>query len=153
MIFHPTKLAADYKFNYDSKFNEVTILTEDKLKLNGLLFKSDSAKGLIFYLHGNAGALNTWGTIAKPYTDLNYDVFILDYRGFGKSEGEIENEKQFYTDVQLAYDKLKTQYSENKIVIVGYSIGTGAASMLASKNDPAMLLLQAPYFSLEDLTH
>ncbi len=151
MIFFPVKLRADYKFNYTQKFEEISVLTSDKLKLSGLLFKADSAKGLIFYLHGNGGALDTWGNVAKPYTDLNYDIFILDYRGYGKSEGEISNEKQLYGDVQSAYDQLKKRYAENNIVIVGYSIGTGPASMLASKNAPKMLILQAPYFSLSDM--
>jgi pimeloyl-ACP methyl ester carboxylesterase len=153
LIFHPKKLPENFKFQYDSKFEEINIPAKDKVILNGLLFKADSAKGLIFYLHGNAGALDTWGDISKTYTDLNYDLFILDYRGFGKSEGEIKNEEQFYSDVQCAYDQLKLKYAEDKIVIVGYSIGTGPASMLAEKNNPKKLILKAPYFSLVDMTH
>ncbi len=151
IIFFPKKLTQNYKFQFDGKFEELNIITADKIYLNGLLFKSDSSKGLIFYLHGNAGALDSWGDIAKTYTNLNYDMFILDYRGFGKSAGDISNEEQFYSDVQSAYIHLKSRYSENKIVIIGYSIGTGPASMLASKNNPKALLLQAPYFSLVDM--
>ena len=60
LIFFPKKLPANYSFKYKTKFEEKTILTSDKINLHGLLFKSDSAKGLIFYLHGNAGALDTW---------------------------------------------------------------------------------------------
>src|SRR5687767_8882118 len=125
MIFHPRKLAADFRFQYDSKFEELTLTAKDGTRLNGLLFKTDSAKGLVFYLHGNAGALDTWGDIADTYTSLHYDIFILDYRGFGKSEGEIKSEEQFYSDIQLAYDSMKNLYAENNIVIIGYSIGTG----------------------------
>jgi len=153
LIFHPKKLSLDYKFQYEFPFEEINITTVDQKKINGLLFKADSAKGLVFYLHGNAGALDTWGDIAKTYTDLHYDIFIPDYRGFGKSEGELKNEEQIYSDIQCAYDHLKLKYSENKIVIIGYSIGTGPASMLASKNSPDKLILQAPYFSLIDMMH
>ena len=99
----------------------------------------------MFYLHGNAGALDTWGDIAKVYTSLGYDIFILDYRGFGKSEGSIYSEEQFYKDVQAAYDVMRKEYPENKIVVEGYSIGTGPATILAATNHPKLLLLQAPY--------
>ena len=125
--------------------------TKDNKKLNGLLFKANSSRGLIFYLHGNAGSLESWGQIAKTYTDLKYDLFMLDYRGYGKSEGTIKNEKQFHEDVQIAYDSLRKSYNENSIVVLGYSIGTGAATKLASSNHPRLLILQAPYFSLADL--
>ncbi|MFH2142581.1 MAG: alpha/beta fold hydrolase, partial [Bacteroidota bacterium] len=150
-IFFPEKLNKDFKFNFEQKFEEVNIKTLDKLFLNGLLFRADSSKGLIFYLHGNAGSLSSWGKVAKTYTDLNYDVFILDYRGFGKSEGEINSEVQMYQDIQTAYDELKTKYNENKIVVIGYSIGTGLAAKIASANNPKLLILQAPYYSLTDL--
>jgi alpha-beta hydrolase superfamily lysophospholipase len=150
MIFFPKKLAADYKFQFEEPYEEISIPV-DGIKLNGLLLKADSSKGLVFYLHGNAGGLDSWGEIAGTYTSLGYDVFMLDYRGYGKSGGRILNEEQFYADVQLAYQKLKERYRENQTIIVGYSIGTGAASWLASSNNPRMLILQAPYYSLKDM--
>jgi pimeloyl-ACP methyl ester carboxylesterase len=91
---------------------------------------------LIFYLHGNAGSLNTWGEVAKRYTELKYDVFMLDYRGYGKSEGSIHSQKQFHEDIQMAYDEMKKTYKESNIVVLGYSIGTGPAAKLASLNHP-----------------
>jgi pimeloyl-ACP methyl ester carboxylesterase len=153
LIFHPKKLEANYKYRFEQKFEELNIPVSDNKKINGLLLKCDSAKGLIFYLHGNAGTLDTWGEIGKHYVPMHYDVFVMDYRGFGKSEGEIYSEEQFYSDAQTVYDELKKRYKENSIVIIGYSIGTGSASMLASKNNPKMLVLQAPYYSLIDMMH
>lgn len=150
MIFFPKKLADDYKFQFEESYEEISIPV-DGIKLNGLLLKANSSKGLVFYLHGNAGGLDSWGEIAGTYTSLGYDVFMLDYRGYGKSGGRILNEEQFYGDVQLAYQKLKERYPENQTIIVGYSIGTGAASKLASTNNPHMLILQAPYYSMMDM--
>jgi uncharacterized protein len=115
------------------------------------LFKSDSSKGLIFYLHGNAGSLSSWGDVAKTYTDLNYDVFMLDYRGYGKSEGSINSQGQLYQDIQIAYDEMRSKYGEDKIIVLGYSIGTGLATKIASTNNPKLLILQAPYYSLTDM--
>ena len=125
--------------------------TDDGISLNGLLFKADSSKGLIFYLHGNAGSLSSWGNVAETYTDLNYDVFMLDYRGYGKSEGSISSQKQFYQDIQTVYNELKKKYFEENIIVLGYSIGTGLASKIASSNNPKLLILQAPFFSLTDM--
>ncbi len=150
MIFVPQKLPASYKYKFQENFEEVWVET-DHVRLNGLHFKADSARGLIFYLHGNAGALDSWGTLAPTYLDMNFDVFFLDYRGYGKSEGSIESENQFLQDIQLAYNQLKQKYDERRIVVLGYSIGTGPAAWLASQNKPGLLVLQAPYYSLTDL--
>jgi pimeloyl-ACP methyl ester carboxylesterase len=151
LIFFPQKLEKGYKFNFDQKFEELIIKTKDNKLLNGILFKADSTKGLIFYLHGNAGSLSSWGEVAKTYTDLYYDVFMLDYRGYGKSEGSITGQQQLFEDVQIAYDELKHKYSEDKIIVLGYSIGTGLAAKVASTNNPGLLILQAPFYSLTDM--
>jgi alpha-beta hydrolase superfamily lysophospholipase len=151
LIFVPEKLDKNFKYAFSQKFEELNIKTKDGKLLNALLFTSDSSKGLIFYLHGNAGALNTWGEVAKRYTDLKYDVFMLDYRGYGKSEGQINSQPQLYDDLQSAYDDMERRYNENKIVVLGYSIGTGPAAKIASMNRPRLLILQAPYYSLTDM--
>jgi len=89
--------------------------------------------------------------VASIYNDLDYDVFMLDYRGYGKSEGTINSEKQLFEDIQTGYDSLKTRYDESKIIVLGYSIGTGMATKTASSNNPKGLILQAPFYSLTDL--
>jgi uncharacterized protein len=151
LIFFPDKLDKDYKFSFVQPFEEINIKVDDGNSLNGLLFKSDTTKGLIFYLHGNASSVDTWGEVAKRYTDLHYDVFILDYPGYGKSTGRIKSKKQLLEGMQSAYDEMKKRYSENQIVALGYSIGTGLASYIASTNNPRLLILQAPYYNLSDL--
>ncbi len=151
LIFFPEKLRKDYQFQFYGAFEDMNIPMTDGVLLNGVLFKSDSSKGLIFYLHGNAGSLRGWGEIAELYTRLDYDLFMPDYRGYGKSEGRIKNEKQFFEDMQKVYNHMKQFYPEERIIIIGYSIGTGAATKLASVNHPRLLILQAPFYSLNDL--
>lgn len=152
MVFQSAALPKDYKFDYQQKFEELNIKSFDGVQLNGLLFKAENSKGLIFYLHGNAGTLETWGRIAKVYTRLGYDIFILDYRSFGKSEGEIKNEEQLNKDISSAYKRLSERYPEDKIIIAGYSIGSGLATILASENMPKALILQSPYYSFTELS-
>ena len=159
IIFLPTKLTIDHVFRFRGSFEERYLKATDGTQLHGVLFHSDSlaasgsrsSQGLIFFLHGNAGALDGWGDLASFYTRYGYDVFMLDYRGYGKSMGKIENEQQFLGDVQAAYEQLSQEYNEQDIIVVGFSIGSGPASMLAGKNSPAMLILLAPYYSLTDI--
>lgn len=153
LIFFPTKIPKSHKFKFDGEYKEINITGNDNAILNGVLFKSENPKGLIFYLHGNGGTIDSWGEIAPVYTNLNYDLFILDYRSYGKSEGTIKSQKQLFTDHQLVYNHLKTMHAENKIIVLGYSIGTGFAAKIASENNPQLLILQAPYYSLGDIMH
>jgi alpha-beta hydrolase superfamily lysophospholipase len=150
-IFYPEKLPADYTYTFERNCNEKWIVTSDAQRLNALLFKADSAKGIILYLHGNAGNLDYWGYIASNYTNLGYDILIPDYRGFGKSSGEIYSEEQVFADAQLFYNLIKKDYPEEKIIVIGYSIGTCPATYLAFKNQPSKLVLMAPYYNLPDL--
>ncbi len=151
IIFLPQELDKNYNFAFKNEFEELNFQTKDGVLLNGLLFKAKESKGLVFYLHGNAGSLKNWGQISDLYTNLDYDIFILDYRGFGKSEGKIKSEKQLFEDNKFVYNKIKERYSEKNIILIGYSIGSGMAAKLASENSPKHLILQAPYFSLTDL--
>jgi pimeloyl-ACP methyl ester carboxylesterase len=151
LIFFPDKLDKNNSFSFNQPFEELNIKTKNNDVLNGLMFKSATAKGLVFYLHGNAGSLHNWGSVAKLYTDLHYDVFIPDYPGYGKSTGSIKSKAQLFDVIQTAYNEMKRRYPEKKIIVLGYSIGTGPAAYLASSNHPKLLILQAPYYNLTDM--
>lgn len=152
MVFNATKLPKNYKFNFNENFQEFNIPSFDSEKINGLLFTTPNPKGLVFYLHGNAGMLNTWGGISKNYTNLGYDFFIMDYRGFGKSEGEIDSETQVNNDIKIVYNELEKRYNPNTIIIIGYSIGTGPATYLASNVQTKALVLQAPFYNFNEFS-
>lgn len=151
LIFFPEKLSATHRYHFFEKFREENIKTKDGILLNGLLYEVNRPKGVVLFVHGNAGSIDSWGWVAETYTKIDYDCFVFDYRGFGKSEGNISSEQQFYDDVQAAYDFLKAGYAESDIVVIGFSIGSAAAAKIASQNRPRMLILQAPYFSLVDM--
>lgn len=149
LIFFPQKLAKNYHFDF-ANIEEFSINVDD-IELNALLFKSKNPKGVIFYLHGNGGNLQSWGDVADTHRALNYDVFMVDYRGYGKSEGKISSQKQIFNDINRAYKFILQRYKERDTIILGYSIGTGLATYLASIHNPKMLILQAPYYSLREI--
>lgn len=153
LIFHPEKLDAAHKLDFKTPFEEFTIVTEDGTSLDAVLFHSPRpVKKVVFFLHGNAGNIEDLQGPADFYTDLGYDFFTYDYRGFGKSTGTIISEAQFYNDARLAYTKLKERYVEADIAVVGYSIGTATAAMIAAEHQPGKLALLAPYYSMEDMS-
>lgn len=151
LIFLPQKLDRDHKFNFNQEFEERFIELKDGKMLHGLLFTTDNSKGIILYLHGNAGSLEGWGGVAPTFTGLGYDIFIPDYRGYGKSEGIVQGENQLYDDMQRVYDHIKNDYNEEDIILLGHSVGSGMAAKLAADNSPILLILQAPFYSLQDL--
>ncbi|MCC7331216.1 MAG: alpha/beta fold hydrolase [Flavobacteriales bacterium] len=152
LIFHPEKLSSKFVFNFDSEFEELNYTTPDGNVLNALHFKVKNPKGLIFYLHGNAGNLDYWGNRAFDFLKLGYDVLMFDYRGFGKSTGSIRNEKMIYEDALLIYKIWTSKFTENQIVVFGISLGTGIATRLAHENNPKILILETPYFNFFDVS-
>lgn len=150
MIFFPDKLDANHSFEFNAKFIEKNHKMKDGVQINTLLFKADSSKGCVFYVHGNAGSLKRWGKISNLYTALGYDLFIMDFRGYGKSGGEMCSEELFYDDLKCLYEDVVKGYINKKMIVIGYSIGTGPAAMLASVYHPDRLILKAPYYNLTD---
>jgi alpha-beta hydrolase superfamily lysophospholipase len=151
LIFHPEALDTDFTFSFEDKHEEVDIKTKDNHSLHALLFEREENNQLVVYYHGNAGNLEHWGHIAPLYLNAGFNIIIYDYRGFGKSTGEIENQEALLSDAQLVYDFAKTQYEEPEITVIGYSLGSGIASWVAGKNEPRRLILKSPYFALSDL--
>lgn len=151
LIFSPIKLPKEYQFPFKTEFEERYFQVDDKTALNALLFKTKNPKGLIFYIHGNADNLRYWGDFAPFFTKKGYDVFMYDFRGFGKSDGTIKGERNLQRDAKLLYHEMLKEYDEQDVIIYGFSIGTGIAARLGSKNHPKALILEAPYYNFIEL--
>ena len=148
IMFKPEKLAKDFQFHYDNQqIEEYNVETRDGAVINGLRFKAQNPKGIVFYLKGNSKSIKGWGKFAVDFTRHGYDVLMVDYRGFGKSTGR-RTQKAVKRDLQLVYNQMKELVSEKYIILYGRSLGSGFATKLASMNNPRMLILDAPYYSL-----
>jgi len=147
LIFPATTLPADYQFRFDQRFEEIKMAVPDG-SLDALLFRQPSPRGLVFYLHGNGGNLTTWTTGLEFYQRINYDLFIFDYRGYGRSTSRIESEAQLHADVRAAWESIAPRYQGMPIVLFGRSLGTALATRLAIDVDPSLLVLVTPFTSL-----
>jgi len=152
LIFSPNKLSKKHKFDFGFAFDEITFNTEDGNSISALWFKVENSKGVIYYHHGNAGSLESWGTKAQDFTSKGYDVLMYDYRSYGKSTGRIKNERMLYGDAVMIYKKLLFDYKEGDIIVYGTSLGTGIAAKLAYDNNPSKLILETPYFNFYDVS-
>lgn len=151
-FFNPKHLDKTYVFKFDQEFEELNIPVDKNINLNALLFKTEqNSKGVIVYYHGNAGAIHDWGKRAPLYLDNGYDILFFDYRNYGKSDGEYCNSEQLLSDSNKVYQFVKQRYNEDNIIVLGYSLGSGLATYVASKNKPKMLILNAPYYSWKTL--
>lgn len=150
-IFKPEKLAQDFEYKYDVPFEELFFDVEEGVRINGLHFKLNNPKGVVIYFHGNTRSIKGWSKYSRDFTRNKYDVIMIDYRGYGKSTGK-RSEKALFKDSQFVYNHIRNKFPEDKIIIYGRSLGSGFATKLASKNNPKMLILDAPYYSMSQLT-
>jgi hypothetical protein len=150
ILFLPTVLEQDYTYQFSYPFEELFFKTETNAVINAIHFKIEQPKGVVLFLHGNAGDLSRWGLLAEYFVKKQYDVLVMDYRTYGKSIGKL-SEEALYNDGQYCYDYLKGLYKEEDIIIYGRSLGTGIATYLASRNSPKQLILETPYYSILDV--
>jgi uncharacterized protein len=151
-LFHPEPLAADYKYNFSVPYKEVNLPYSQNSTINIIQFAANQpqAKGLVLYFHGNKQNIARYAPFAPNFTSKGYEVWMIDYPGFGKSTGTF-TEQQLYNWSLVFYKLARTHYSPDSIIIYGKSMGTGIAAQLATLRDCKALVLEAPYYSIPSL--
>ena len=154
LLFQPDVLHADHRFGLPPDVHEV-FLDVPGARLHALHMRLPRPDGVVFYLHGNGGSLDSWFTNHDFYRQLNVDLFMLDYRGYGKSTGRNRDEAQLSADVEAAWRSIAPMYAHRPAVFFGRSLGTGLAARLAASlptaQRPELLILVSPYVSVQAL--
>jgi len=151
-IYYPTKEIEFTPTNVGLKYEDIFFNTDDGLVLNGWFIPVKNPRGTLLFCHGNAGNISHRIEIIKIFNRLNLNVFIFDYRGYGRSQGR-PTEVGLYRDAQGAYNHLLSRKNINKdtIVIYGKSIGANVAIDLASKVKAAVLISESGFSSAYDM--
>lgn len=151
-LFQPTRLSPDAVFRFDAPFEELWLDTPDGERLNALFFPAPAqpARGAVLYFHGNRDNLQRWGAMHRDFTALGYDFLVPDYRGYGKSSGE-PDEQHFFEDSALMFNWLAQRCPAERIVLYGRSLGSGMACWLAARVPARLLLLETPFDSIPGL--
>ena len=134
---------------------DVWFTTADSVKLHGwfLQARQQPAKGTLLYAHGNGGNITYFQGVAVDLANRGLAVLLYDYRGYGRSEGSAPSEAELYADADAAYDFLINTrgVKPEKLAIYGLSLGTAAATDLASRQPCGALVLEAPLSSASDM--
>ena len=150
LIFQPVSLPATHRFDFGPDVHE-TWVDVPGARLHALHLRLPKPDGVVFFLHGNAGNLQSWFVNADFYRRANFDLFMIDYRAYGKSSGRIQGEAELMDDVRAAWAQVAPQYKGLRRVIYGRSLGSGLAAMLAAEVQPELTVLATPYSSMSAL--
>jgi len=149
MIYYPDTTP----FTTPPGVTDLQLTASDGVKIHGWYVPGPSnATHTVLFFHGNAGNLSHRDEKIDILHQLGANVCIIDYRGYGRSEGE-PNEQGTYRDAQAAYDYLtKTLNREPRtIVVYGESLGTGMSVELATRVPVGGVVLEAGFTSIGDV--
>jgi pimeloyl-ACP methyl ester carboxylesterase len=150
-IFRPEVLKEDYVFDFRRPLEEHWIEGKRGGKIHALWRKTGpEARGVVLYFHGNAGSLKRWGHLYQYFERHQFDLFIIDYRGYGKSRGK-RRMPLMYDDAERVYHYVRAHYPPEKILLYGRSLGSAFALEVAAKYPARLLVLETPFSSMEDL--
>lgn len=134
------------------EYETVSLITSDQVRLHGWFVKSNINRGTVLFFHGNAGNISHRLESLRIFNHLGLSTLIIDYRGYGQSEGKI-SEQGIYLDARAAWKYLTENQGINpqRIIVFGRSLGGAVAANLAAKYRPAGLILESVFTSVPDM--
>lgn len=152
MLFLPMSGMVATPADWGMGYEEVTLQTKDGFKLYGWYIPSTGSSRVLLFFHGNAGNISNRGETLAIFHRLGLNIFIFDYRGYGRSKGD-PSEEGLYTDAEAAWDYLRDKkgFAPGQIILDGRSLGGAVAAKLATEVKPAALILESTFSSVKDL--
>jgi fermentation-respiration switch protein FrsA (DUF1100 family) len=152
MLFFPAAVLAYTPADVGLAYEDIHIETPDGLKLHGWMIPCPGAPATLLFFHGNGGNMGDRVQNLKGLHEIGLQVFILDYRGYGRSEGT-PSERGLYEDARAAYAHLVSREDVNpeRIAIFGRSLGGAVAVDLASRVSCWRLILESTFSSAPDM--
>jgi hypothetical protein len=151
LIFQPSAELHATPADVGLPYQDVALTTNDGVRIAGWFIPAPGAASTILWLHGNAGNIShRVHNIRELHDRVPAHIFIIDYRGYGRSEGTV-SERGTYEDARaaLAYLRARDDVDQNNIVVFGRSLGAAVAVELALHNPPRALILESPFTSIK----
>lgn len=147
-LYFPTRELAATPASYGLPSEDLTVEAEDGVALRGWWIHARGERALLFF-HGNAGnvadRLDRAGILC---TRLGLDVFLVDYRGYGGSQGS-PSEEGLYRDARAIHGAATARgFRPEDIVVFGESLGSAVAIQLALDRPSGAVVLETPFLSL-----
>ena len=134
-------------------FENVFFTTKDGLQLHGWFIPHQESRATLVWFHGNAGNISDrLLNIKLLHDNINTDIFIFDYRGYGRSEGSV-SEEGTYLDGEAAIQYLLRRHNAGarQLVLFGRSLGAAVAAEMAIRFDSSGLILESPFVSIREM--
>jgi len=151
MIFYPLRELSQNPADWGLDYEDVTLNTVDNVQLHGWYIPQQRSKQVLLFFHGNAGNISHRRDSIELFHRLGLNVFIIDYRGYGKSRGN-PDEQGLYRDAAAAWDYLTEEkgIASDHILIFGRSLGGAVAARLAAGVQARGLILESTLSSARD---
>ncbi len=151
-VFYPQASFDAVPSDWRLSCEDVYFDTEDNKRLHGWFFPLEGDAPVILFCHGNAGNISHRLENVKFLLDQQLQVFIFDYRGYGKSSGR-PSEKGLYLDGLGAYDFLANQKHilPEKIIPFGRSLGASVAIEISLRREVKSLILESAFTSTKGM--
>lgn len=153
LIFHPSAAIARTPRQVGLEFEDVFFTAGDGVRLHGWFVPHRGARSTLVWFHGNAGNIShRVDNIKLLHDKVKVNVFIFDYRGYGRSEGR-PSETGTYRDGEAALDLLRAKVGAHagKIILFGRSLGAAVAVEMATRFDSQGLILESPFISVAEM--
>ena len=151
MLFYPYQQLDAVPSDWGMAYENVEINTSDNVRLHGWYLPAKNATKVLLFFHGNGGNISHRGESLQIFHQLGLNVLIIDYRGYGLSDGEL-SEQGVYRDAMAAWQYLLQRgFKQSDIIIFGRSLGGAVATQLASNVKPAALILESSFSSIRDM--
>ena len=133
-------------------YEDIYFETEDNIELNAWFIPVAGAEKTLLFFHGNGGNISHRLDSLKIFHELGLSVFIIDYRGYGQSQGTT-SEQGTYRDAEAAWRYLTKSrgISDKDIIVFGRSMGAAVATWLANQYTPNLLILESTFTSVADM--
>ncbi|MFG1691003.1 alpha/beta hydrolase [Gemmatimonadota bacterium] len=130
---------------------DVALTTSDGVGIHGWWYEVDEGAPVVLFFHGNAGDISGRTPIALGLIEEGFSVLLLEYRGYGGSDGS-PTEEGLYEDGRAGYDfALSRAGSPDRVVIHGRSMGGAVAARIAAEKEVGALILESAFTSLVDV--
>jgi uncharacterized protein len=156
LIFFPTRVIDVTPANFGAKFEQVAVRERSGETLRGWWIPAASNSSCaIVYLHGNGGNISVNAAQATRLAGLGCSVLLLDYRGYGESDGKFPSESTVYADAESMWSYAGERgFRPSQLVIYGHSLGGAVAIELAGHHaDAKGLIVESSLTSLRDVAH
>lgn len=152
LVYFPTRELTATPRDRGMAHEEVSLITDDGVKLHGWFILAPEARAVLLYFHGNAGNISHRLDRIALFQRLKLSVLIVDYRGYGQSAGQ-PSEEGTYRDAMAAWRYLTVGrgVAPERIVVFGRSLGAAVAAQLATQVSPGAVILESGFTSVPDL--